>query len=105
VPETSLLSTASPFIEGSAPMNVPVFAVVVFDIVVFLRHGKDKDEGKSRPWLGYGSQVHPEALLSRSTGLGLVSQTPLKIHKPQTIRKRRENHALVHREPVSALIQ
>ena len=49
MPETSLLSTASPFIEGSTPTNVPVFAVLVFDIVVnggFIRHGKDKDEEK-----------------------------------------------------------
>ena len=49
VPKAGLLSTASPFIEGSAPAEMPVFVEVVFDIVMhggLLRHGIDKDEWK-----------------------------------------------------------
>jgi len=49
VPKASLLSTAGPLIEGSAPAEMPVFVGVVFDIVMYgglLRHGIDKDEEK-----------------------------------------------------------
>ena len=49
VPKAGLLSTAGPFIEGSAPAEMPVFVGVVFDIVMhggLLRHGIDKDEWK-----------------------------------------------------------
>jgi len=49
VPKAGLLSTAGPFIEGSAPAEMPVFFGVLFDIIMYgglFRHGIDKDEGK-----------------------------------------------------------